>query len=418
MLNNKTKSKKSIIFIVSYIFILLYMVKSLDDIYNIIPHSIYIFMGITMGIGGFAIFILNLIFNFNKFKRLYIIYIILICYLILNFILLNTKYIDMLLFFKDCIFFLFSAFWFYGMKTIEIRKLIKLVEKLFMIQVPIFFIQSLYYNFFYNQVYLGTVEDNIVGLVGFALTGLIGVYSAILGMKIIINYNIDKSKINKLKLIFLFLVQFIVSAKAAIIIWVFGFIYFSKFNNKNKKNFNIYIIAFLVICLIIYGILGSTDLLTLDYFTFNNIQLENILNNINYSRISRISGIALVTKYLPNNMFDFILGHGCGVTRDLKSIGLYGKDYFNMMDNQAFLGLFDSSYSQFFYEIGLVGVIIILIIIIVYYSYTKKPFSRFFILVFIFAIVYINPIVPSFFTIYFELILSLVLKEKAEGGGI
>jgi hypothetical protein len=415
-----SKDKEKIQFGFVWLCALLVCFRSLDDIYSILPHSLYTMMSIFLGVLGLFYFFNLTRKEFKENKLLVILYVIYLIYVVFVYIVSRQLPKEIFLYLKDTLFFMFSGFFLMVLKKDELMKVIALIEKLFLIQIPLLFIQYIYYVFIYKKDYSSTitVQDNVVGLLGF-ITGQIGLFSAILGIKYLESYIKTRTKKKLIIIICLFLIQFIVSAKAAMIIWVLGILYFT-FRSKENIRRKITIVGLLLLTgLMIYWVANvnktlSKQYFTLSkqYFTFSNEQLANFKSGGYYGRITRINGIIIVTKILPSDTKQFLLGNGVGVTR--KMLSSVGSKYYATIKNPKLSGVFDNSYGPLFYEIGFIGVLLIIVILLVIAMRANNYLDRFVILVYIFSLFYHHTIHLSFYSLYTCLIVALVLKGNKQ----
>lgn len=383
---------------------------SLSTVYNMYPSGLFIMYYGVFGLLGFVLFIVNQVHIVKHYFFLYCITILLILFYCFNIVVFNVRFSEIYMFFRETSFVLF-AFWFlyFTFNEARLKKIKSIIEKLFILQIPVLLIQFVYYKNLYQGAAQGVAEDKVVALLGSQMTGLIGLFSVFIGINLIESY-MKKPSIKKIiGLIFVFIVQFAVSAKVTIFFWIVGIIFISMHKKIRFNIRNIFIILLLIIVLLnSSAIFGKDNLISKKYFDLYSIQLNNLNNNMTNSRLSRITTIIVTTNYLNNSEFNSLFGNGIGTTRIANQFNFYGR-YYDLFTSPEYLGLSDNSFNPLYFESGIIGILLLFLYFAFFVKGKIPNTDKFRIATFFVMMFYTRSFDASFFTIYIAVIMSLIL---------
>lgn len=385
---------------------------SLSTVYNLYPSGIFIMACIVIGFIGFLVFVSQMAVIYKYFKGLLFLTIIFIIYCFININMNQVSLGEIYIFLKDVIYILFAVwFLFFKLEREQLLSIKVIMEKFFYIQIPMIVLQYIYYNFILGLGSVSGVEDLPVALMGKQMTGHIGVLTVFIGIDVLDKYYETKKNKELIKVIILFVLQFVLSVKVAIILWIVAIIYvFKKHIIRINLRNTVLVISLIAMIFLIPSFFTQRDILSSNYLKFTENQIINFNMGYENVRLSRISGIIITLEYLDNTTKGIFLGNGMGTTRAAYQFDVYGK-YYSIFSSSRFLGLLDNSFNPLFYEIGIVGLLIIVLYIL---SFTPKQSKSLRVKIFIFCslIFYTRSLENNFLTVYMSILLALSLKEK------
>lgn len=387
---------------------------SLSTVYNLYPSGVFIIICGIMGMIGFFMFLTHLGVIYQYFKSLFILGILFIIYCFINIEINDVTFGEIYIFLKDIMYMLFAVwFLFFKLESEELLSLKSIMEKFFYIQIPMIIFQYIYYNFILKMSSVPGVEDLPVALLGKQMTGHIGILTVFIGIDLLEKYYESHDKKELVKVIVLFVLQFVMAVKVAIIFWVIAVLYVfrKKIIKINIRNTSIALIL-VSIFLIASKFLNNVNVLTSNYIKFTQNQIINFQLGYENIRLGRLTSIIIILKYLDNTQTGILLGNGIGTTKAAYQFNIYGR-YYDIFTLPQFIGLLDNSFNFLYYEVGIIGLLIIILYLL---GFTPKKSKKLRIKIFIFCslIFYTHSLDCNFLTVYMSILLTISLKEKYE----
>lgn len=366
------------------------------------------------GLLGFLSLFYKLGFILRYFKNMFFLIVIFIFYCFINITINKITIGEFYIFSKDIIYIIFAVwFLFFSLKQEELMKLKLIMEKLFYIQIPMIFFQYIYYNFILNLSSVPGTEDLPVALLGKQMTGHIGILTVFIGIDLIDKYIKHKNIKELIKIIILFILQFVMSVKVAILYWIVAILYVFR-KGKMKISFKkvSLVLSLFIMFTLAASFFGEKDILSNNYLKFTTMQIKNFQEGYDNVRLSRISTILITLKYTDNTTMGRVLGNGIGTTKAAYQFGVYGR-YYDVFSSTRYLGLLDNSFNFLYYEIGMLG-ILILILYFLNFSFGSSKISKIKIFIFCSLMFYTHSFDNNFLTIYMSILFALALKERVK----
>lgn len=405
------KKKYSLLSLIFTLFVITNEFQGLATVYNIVPNSIFVLSNLTIIILGMIMYFVFLGEIFKRFKILFFLNSIMIVFFCINIIVNRVSLNEVFLFIKDVTFLIFGIWCIYFTQSkSELEMVKKVLIKIFYIQIPMLIVQFIYHTI-NKSLYSGTYEDLVVAFFGFAKTGEIGFLSAILGIFLYKEYVMRNNVGSLIKIGILFLVQFLVSAKISIIIWILGV---ALINKKYKIVINLKQIVFIIM-------LSGVMLLTKNYFREGNminsqninyefIQLQRFKEGTNRAGLGRVTAFYAISTDLASEKKYIWIGHGSGTTRSMGE-SLKGRDSY-IESSSRYFNVFSNVISRLYYEIGIIGVVLLIAYFIYFLSISNNIKHKFVILTLLISLPYINGIYSGLICMFFSIIMVEILKEK------